>query len=155
MKDFKTANTGKRVVINPASYKEVKELKKVILQVIEKHPLGLKLLGQTNNVMEKQIDFSQLLDFIKNIVIGMDTSEEVENALFSCLRHCTYDTTKVINEELFDEVIEAREDQYEIFVACIEENLTPFIKSLVSMWNTLAPKLGNSQALATILTSLT
>lgn len=155
MKDFKAANTGKRVVINPASYKEVKELKKVILQVIEKHPLGLKLLGQTNNIMEKQIDFSQLLDFIKNIVIGMDTSEEVENALFNCLRHCTYDTTKIINEELFDEVIEAREDQYEIFVACIEENLTPFIKSLVSMWNTLAPKLGNSQALATILTSLT
>ena len=59
-------------------------------------------------------------------------------------------TTYRIDESLFDKVPAAREDYYEIIISCIEENLHPFIKSLVSKWKTLAPKIGESQALSVV-----
>ena len=78
---------------------------------------------------KKDIDFSAMLDFLKDVVIGADISEDVEAALWACLKHCTYQTAHRIDEELFDKVPAAREDYYEIIISCIEENLRPFIKS--------------------------
>lgn len=155
MKEFKATNTGKSVIINVASTREAKELKRVILKEIQKNPLGLKLLGQTENVFDKQIDFTELIDFIKNVLIGIDTSQEVEDAIFNCLKHCVYDKTHKITESLFDDVPEAREDYYEIIYVCVEENLKSFIKSLVSTWKTHIVKLGKSQVLDTMLSQLT
>lgn len=155
MKDFKSELTGNRIVINPASFGEVKKLKNVLFNEIRNQPLGLKLVGNTNNVLDKTIDFTAVIDFFKNVLIGADISEEIETALWACLKHCTYQTTYRIDEDLFDKVPEAREDYYEIIISCIEENLTPFIKSLVSKWKTLAPKLGESQALNVIFQQMT
>ena len=153
MKDFKTQNTGARVVINPAHYKKVVNLRKVLLKEIKQNSIGLKLTGN-EEVLEKTLDFSGVLDFIKNVLIGADTSEEVENAIFDCLSYCTYNTTLKIDQDLFDKEPEAREDYYEIIISCIEENLKPFIKSLVSQWSILAPKLGKSQALSLVLAQM-
>ena len=154
MKDFKTQNTGARVVINPAPYKKVVNLRKVLLKEIKQNSIGLKLTGKEEDVLEKTLDFSGVLDFIKNVLIGADTSEEVENAIFDCLSYCTYNTTLKIDQDLFDKEPEAREDYYEIIISCIEENLRPFIKSLVSEWSILAPKLGKSQALSLVLAQM-
>ena len=150
MKDFKSENTGNRIVINPAPYCEAKKLKNVLFSEIRKYPLGLKLTGNSNELANKEIDLTALFDFLKNVLISADISEDVEDALWACLKHCTYQTTYRIDESLFDNVPAAREDYYEIIISCIEENLTPFIKSLVSKWKTLAPRLGNSQALNVI-----
>lgn len=154
MKDFETQNTKSRVVINPAPYKVVTNLKKVLLQEIKNNVIGLKISGDSNNVLEKTIDFTGCIDFIKNVIIGADTSDEVNNAIFDCLKYCTYNTTEKINEELFDKNQEAREDYYEIIISCIEENLKPFMKSLASEWLILAPKLGESQVLNVILAQM-
>lgn len=154
MKNFETQNTKSRVVINPAPYKVVTNLKKVLLQEIKNNVIGLKISGDSNNVLEKTIDFTGCVDFIKNVIIGADTSDEVNNAIFDCLKYCTYNTTEKINEELFDKNQEAREDYYEIIISCIEENLRPFMKSLASEWSILAPKLGESQALNVILAQM-
>lgn len=134
MIDITTQNGQKRLRINCATTKEVKELKRVILKELTKHPLGLKLLGNDREFLDKEVDFSGVIEFIKNVVISIDTSEEFDSAIYACLSHCTYDSTKAINEQLFDNDENAREDYYEIVFACIEENLKPFIKSLVSMW---------------------
>lgn len=150
MKDFKSENTGNRIVINPASFSEAIKLKNVLFAELKTHSLGLKLTGNTTELINKDIDFTSVLDFLKNVLIGADISEDVNNALWVCLKHCTYQTTYKIDESLFDKVPEAREDYYEIIISCIEENLKPFIKSLVSKWKTLAPKLGESQALSVI-----
>lgn len=154
MKDFQTQNTGSRVVINSAPYKIVTNLKRVLLQEIKNNVIGLKISGESNNVFEKTIDFTGCFDFLKNVIIGVDTSPEVNNAIFDCLKYCTYNTTEKIDEGLFDKCQEAREDYYEIIISCIEENLRPFIKSLVSEWSILAPKLGESQALNVILAQM-
>lgn len=150
-KEIKLQNSGKMLIINTASTAEVKYLKNVLLEEIKKYPLGLKLLGNTESVFDKQVDFTSVFDFIKNVLISVDISETAENAIFDCLKHCVYDRTHKVTLDLFDEIEEAREDYYEIIFACIEENLKPFIKSLVSMWKIQAEKLGKSQLLNMIL----
>ena len=150
-KEIKLQNSGKMLIINTASVAEVKQLKNVLLEEFKKYPLGLKLLGNTESIFDKQVDFTSVFDFIKNVLISVDVSETAEYAIFECLKHCVYDKTHKVTQDLFDEVEEAREDYYEIIFACIEENLKPFIKSLVSMWKTKIPKLGDNQLLNMIL----
>lgn len=154
MKDFKSELTGNRIVINPASFAEAKKLKNVLFSELKNNSLGLKLTGNTD-FLNKEIDFTALLDYLKDVLINVDISENVDKALADCLKHCTYQTTYRIDESLFDKIPEAREDYYEIMISCIEENLRPFIKSLVSKWRTLAPKLGESQALSVIFQQMT
>ena len=146
-KEITLQNSGKTLIINTASVEEVKYLKNVLLEELKKYPLGLKLLGNTASVFDKQVDFTSVFDFIKNVLISIDISEMAENAIFECLKHCVYDKTHKVTMDLFNEVEEAREDYYEIILSCIEENLRPFIKSLVSMWKTQAERLGKSQLL--------
>lgn len=138
MKEFKTTCTGNAVIINCATMKEVQRLKSVIFNEIRKSPIGIKLIGGETSLFEKEMDFTGIFDFIKNTLIGIDTSEEFNDAIFDCLKHCTYKKVHKITEELFDNeaVPEARQDYYEIIFACIEENLRPFIQSLISTWKT-------------------
>lgn len=150
-KEIKLQNSGKTLIINTATTAEVKYLKNVLLEEFKKYPLGLKLLGNTSSIFDKQVDFTSVFDFIKNVLISVDISETAESAIFDCLKHCIYDKVHKVTIELFDEIEEAREDYYEIIFACIEENLKPFIKSLVSMWKIQAERLGKSQLLNTIL----
>ena len=152
MKDFKTENGKKRVVINCATIKEVQNLKKVIFNELKKSPLGLKLTEGPSSIFEKDIDFTGVIDFIKNTLIGIDTSEEFLEAIFACLKHCTYDSVYKIDEALFDndQVPEARDDYYEIIYTCIEENLRPFLRSLVATWKIHIQSGKLTQALSTM-----
>lgn len=137
MKEFNAQNTGNRVVINVATLNEVKKLKQVIVSEMSKHPLGLKIAGG-NDILEREVDISGILEFVKNVVLKVECSDDFDEAIFDCLKHCTYKTTHQITKDLFesDKCIEAREDYYEIVFECIEENLRPFIKSLISTFKT-------------------
>ena len=138
MKEFTTQATGSTVIINCAPMKSVQKLKQVIFNEIKKSPIGIKLTGGENSLFEKEIDFTGVIDFIKDTLIGIDTSEAFNEAIYECLQYCTYKKVYKIDEALFDNeaVPEARQDYYEIIVACIEENLRPFVKSLISTWKT-------------------
>lgn len=138
MKEFKCTNTGNAVVINTAPIKNVQRLKQVILNEVKKSPIGIKLVGGDKSLFEKELDFTGVIDFIKDTLISIDTSEEFLDAIFECLQYCTYKKMYKIDEALFDNetIPEAREDYYEIIFACVEENLRPFIKSLISTWKT-------------------
>lgn len=138
MKKFNCANSGNECIINCAPMKDVQRLKQVILNEIKKSPLGIKLTGGENSFFEKDIDFTGIIEFIKNVLIGIESSEDFLDALYGCLQYCTYKKVFKIDEALFDNeaIPEAREDYYEIMFACIEENLRPFIKSLISTWKT-------------------
>lgn len=142
MKEFKTVNTGNKVIINCAPTRDVLRLKEVILKEMIKQPLGLRLKesqGDIKELLDKEVDMLGVIEFIKNTILSIDTSQDFLDAVFECLKYCTYKSTYKIDMDLFDNksVPEAREDYYEIIVACIEENLRPFAKSLVSMWKTL------------------
>ena len=140
MKDFKSEATGNRIVINSASFKEVLLLKQVIFNELAKNPLGIKLTGGTNLLLDKDIDFVGIIEFVKNAVLSIDSSPEFEEAIFNCLKYCTYKNTYKIDQDAFDNPQikkEIREDYYTILVACLEENLNPFFKSLISAWKIL------------------
>ncbi len=154
MQEFNTTNTGAKVVINIAPYKKYLALKKAILEEVKRNPLGLQLVQEKDeNILDNKLDFSKFMDFLKDSIIGLDISETVTNAIFDCLINCTYNMQK-ITPDLFDSCPEIREDEYEIKFKCIEENFRPFIKSLASQWSTLAPKIGENQALNVILAQM-
>lgn len=138
MKEFKTTATGSDVVINCAPMKDVQRLKQVILNEVQKSPIGIKLIGGDKTLFEKELDFTGVVDFIKNTLIGIDTSEDFQEAIFNCLQYCTYKKVNKIDMALFDreDIPEARKDYYEIIFACVEENLRPFIQSLIFTWKT-------------------
>ncbi len=138
MKEFTTTNTKTKVVINPAPMRDVQRLKQVIFNELKKTPIGIKLINNEGSFFDKELDFTGILDFVKDVLIGIDTSSDFEEAIFNCLQYCTYKTVWKIDRDLFDndKVLEAREDYYEILYMCVEENLAPFIKSLISTWKT-------------------
>ena len=138
MKEFTTTNTKTKVVINCAPMRDVQKLKQVIFNELKKTPIGIKLINNDGSFFDKELDFTGVLDFVKDVLIGIDTSSDFEEAIFNCLQYCTYKIVWKIDRELFDNDIvpEAREDYYEILYMCVEENLAPFIKSLISTWKT-------------------
>lgn len=139
MKEFNCKNTGNTVVINTATWEDVQRLKQIILIELKKSPIGIKLVGGDKSFLEKEVDFTGIIDFIKDTLIGIETSDAFNEAIFQCLQYCTYKKVYKIDKELFDNeaVPEVREDYYEIIFSCLEENLRPFIKSLISTWKTL------------------
>lgn len=123
--EFITANTQKKVVINRATFKDASNLKKEVMKCL----LTLKGVDVFNFKMD---DKTKVLDLIIELLISADTSEGLERALFGCLKNCLYDEFYAITPEFFDDKPEAIEDYYEIASKCIEVNLRPFGKSLVT-----------------------
>lgn len=161
MIDIKCENTGNRLVINEVSFGLALKLKNAILREIQKYPVGVKLINALRNnqgrtaaevVADMDVDLSSVIDFLKDCIIGLDTDEQITATIFECLKSCTYKTTYRIDENLFDEVKEAREDYYEIIRACLECNLRPFFKSLQSQLKILLPQVGNNPLMNAVLT---
>lgn len=151
MKEFIASNTGKTVRINVAPFALGIELKNELLKLVKEQTLAGTIKVDKADLLDKEIDVTKVLDFVKNALIGMETSKSVQDIIEKCLSYCTYDGVHKINTPLFDTICpDAREDYYEIIIACIEENLRPFMKSLVSAWKVNAPKLGNFQNLLVI-----
>lgn len=125
--EITTQNGQKSVEIKAASFKNTGELKRAVIKSL--NGVGIDL----NNIDIK--GESNPFETIVQILIGIETSEDFETALFKCLENCIYDKFFKITPQLFDDKPEAREDYYEIAAACVEVNLRPFFKSLVSALN--------------------
>ena len=127
--EFTTQNGNVKVEIKPASFKEAVNLKKAVAKGLT----GKNILkSDASNLMDIKLDSTLQL------LVDIDTSDEFETAVMECLKCCIYDKggkSLKINAQLFDDIPEAREDYYEIITKCCEENLRPFLKSLVSEFN--------------------
>lgn len=126
-----TASSGAKVKVNPADFKDAMALKSAIAKELSKADFDLSLK------MDKDVNPA---DFAK-MALAVDSSPVVYDCLFKCLARCTYDGQK-ITEATFEDV-SAREDYYEIVLACLKENLSPFFKGLISK---LSPFLDKIQA---------
>lgn len=135
--EFITTNTKKNVKITPASFKEASALKRVVMKIA----LDSKIFKEVD--LTGKADVMSVLSGIIDAVMGLDASEEFEQALMPCLNRCIYDDKYSINLQLFDDKPEIREDYYEIVSKCCEENLRPFFKSLVSELKTRFNQLGD------------
>ena len=143
MKEFK-GNNGAKIVINSASFKEASKLKNCIAKELLKQNIDIGNASSLNALKNELNDsVPKLVNMLKNVILSCDTSEEFESALFACLAHCTYNSAR-INEQLFDDIPEAREDYYTIMLEVIKENLLPFFKGLLSKLSTQNPIKDNS-----------
>ena len=115
-----TTEAGKQVVINYAGFKDACELKRYI---------GLELLKvnvDISDLLNKELD-SQSINTLKNLLLTIDSSEEIEKCIFKCLSKSLYDNSR-ITRELFELDKEAVGEYYNILIACVKENLSPFFE---------------------------
>lgn len=133
MREFK-GNSGVKIVINSAPMKTVKRLRRCIANELLKHSIDV---GNPNSLSDLSKIFNdnktKYLNMIKDILLGMEVSEEFESVIYDCMKECTYKSIK-ITEQLFDDIPEAREDYDLIVREVIQENLTPFMKGLTGMF---------------------
>lgn len=133
--EFKTQN-GVDVKITPADFISSLKLKNVVLKAIKDSEVDISKID-----LDKITTSS--LQPILEVVLAADTSEAVQSSIFKCLARCLYNGEKIITETF--EPIEAREDYYEIVIACLKENLMPFFKGPISKLKSLTPKKSDNQ----------
>lgn len=103
------APSGAKVVINVASFEEAMRLKKAIERAVGSAPTFASPL---------------------QMMLLVDSNDDVEKALWGCLARCLREGEKII-PATFDPP-DARADYYEIGAACVKENLGPLLESLRS-----------------------
>ena len=120
--EFITTNTQKKIKIIPATFREQLTLKNEFWNILKDNPDIANIMQDKGNSLETAI---------KGILLA-DTSDKFISAVFQCLKGCLYEDIRKIDELLFEDVPELREDYYEIIFECCKVNLTPFFKSLGS-----------------------
>lgn len=115
--------SGAEVVIREAPFRDAIALKNAIAS--EAGNSGLDVSNISGDT-----DMSELIAPLLKAVLSVDSSERVYDALFSCLKRCSYNGEK-ITEATF-EPKEARADYYVIAFECAKENLSPFFEGLRS-----------------------
>lgn len=113
-----TVPSGSDVIISIADWEDCIDLQDMILAE----------LSQTGINLDNRDD----IDMGKILASGMKLagSKPIRQALFKCLLRCTYNKEKITAKTFEDE--KARGDYYEIALACIKVNLSPFFNSLLS-----------------------
>lgn len=117
-----TAKSGAKIVITEADWPDAKRLKMAIQNELAHTGVSLSL----------DADVSGLVSAFMRV----DSAKAVDDALWPCLARCTRNGDK-INESMFNTDLKAREDYYEIVIACVKANLLPLFASLYSWWKSL------------------
>ncbi len=132
---FILKNSNYEIEIIPSSLKEACNLKKAAFECLKEAGIikDIKLTSLNN------LDLAMLIDKLFEVLLNAEISNNFEKALFKCLENCTITVDEIkrkINPQLFDEIMELREDYYEIISKCTEVNLRPFFKSLYGEFQT-------------------
>lgn len=99
----------------------------------------------------KSIEFTSTTDMsnvFKNVACATFSSKKIENSLDVCFKRCTYDFGKGdlrIDSQTFERE-ESRIDYIPVCSAVIEENITPFLKSLFAEFQRFMLKIPSVQA---------
>lgn len=113
--EFTTEENKAKVVINAAPLEDAIRLKSAIQKSLISQNINLETISEGDMV---------------NLFLAIDSSPEVYNCLFECLKKSSYDGIKITKETFEPE--EARGDLYEVFYYCLKVNIFPFFKSLFS-----------------------
>ena len=132
-----TGNNGAKIVINCAKFKEAKRLRRVFAQEFLKHKIDINNVESVQHLEELfNKNKTMWLNIIKDVLLGLEVSEDFEAVMWDCMKECTYDRI-MITPQLFDDKEEAREDYDLIVREVVQENLGPFMKGLSGMLSTL------------------
>jgi len=116
-----TTKSGAPVVINPAPFEDALSLHNAV---------GNPVWGIKTDVGDGfSIDNTAQLHFM----VSASTKPDVQALVMKCLSRSTYKGQKI--DKTTFEAVEAREDYMEVAVACIKENVSPFVNSLFSQFS--------------------
>lgn len=136
-----TQNGNKNLTIKVAGFQDAINLKKAVAKC-------LLDAGVVKNLELQGLEFVNLIDKIAELLFSAEMSDDFNKAVFECLKYCYIEENGVKNKitpQLFDEKPELREDYYEIVSKCVEVNLSPFFKSLVTEFKTRFNQIAKSQ----------
>lgn len=131
--EFTIEESGARVIINECSLEQAFKLKSTIQK---------ELLRQKIEI--KDVDFEDMGQVV-NILMALDSSEEVFNCLFECLKKSSYNGIRIA-KDTFD-TPDKWGDLYEIFFYCLKVNISPFYKNLLSKWKNLGQGMSGKEDL--------
>jgi len=126
-----TTKKGSEVAINVADFITSMKLKKAVIEAVKESGADISSIDLDNLKIGA-------IDSILQIILAADSSDKVNDAIFKCLARCTYNSERITRDTF--EPVEAREDYYEIVMACLKENLLPFYSPLLSRLNALQEK---------------
>lgn len=123
-----TSKSGIKVRIEPSTFANAIDLKTKIEKALLKENIDVANVDIDFDKIRKGIIDMAVISSLSKVMMIIDSSDEVHKAIFVCLERCLYNSEKITLETF--EPIEARADYYEILMACIKENLSPFLKTL-------------------------
>lgn len=136
-----TQNGNKNLTIKAAGFQDAINLKKAVAKCMLD-------AGVVKNLELQGLKLVNLIDKIAELLFSAEMSDDFNKAVFECLKYSCIEENGIKNKitpQLFDEKPELREDYYEIVSKCVEVNLSPFFKSLVTEFKTRFNQIAKSQ----------
>ena len=137
-----TTESGIEVKINTANFLSAARLRVAVLLAlkdsdIEISKIDIESLLSIKKDIVKAVK-SGALDALLDLIISLDCSQKVSDALYACLARSTYNKLQIVPDTF--EPVEARGDYYIIVAACLKENVLPFFQPLLRRLNALQNK---------------
>lgn len=129
--EFKTG-TGADVVITAAPFEDALVLSNMVAPY----------LGAINAFTDQTMNIRS--EDLMKIMIEAAVSSQIQGQVMKCLKRCTYGG-HAITERTFD-ATNARADYFEVMVACIKENVSPFMNGLFLQFSALLEALQTKRA---------
>lgn len=124
-----TATSGAKVKINVADFEDAQNLKFAIQKALKNENVELSSL---NDLMSSDAWP------IAKIIMAVDSSKDVNEAIWPCLARCSRNGDKIT--KMTFEPVDARKDYYEIVVACVKENILPLFEGVFALSKSLFSK---------------
>lgn len=121
--------SGAVLKVAPAPFSDAKKLYQALLREFRDVPVSGKV---------------DVGEFIKNLICAGISSQAVDACLEPCMRRCLYNGAK-INDDTF-EPIAARDDYMIVIKEVLQENISPFVKSLYAEFRQLLSTIESTQA---------
>lgn len=122
MAELKT-QSGATAQINVAPFEDALTLNNLVTPYLA--TVGVVADSNANIKME---------DLMK-VMVTAATDAGIQAQMMKCMARCTYNGQKITQSTF--ETVEARGDYYEVALACVKENITPFVNGLFSQFSAL------------------
>lgn len=122
MIELKT-QSGATVNINVAPFEDALTLNNLVTPYLA--TVGVVADANANIRME---------DLMK-VMVSAATDAGIQAQMMKCLARCTYNGQKITSATF--EAAETRGDFYEVAMACVKENISPFVNGLFSQFSAL------------------
>lgn len=129
----KNLSSGAEIELGMGTFSESLTLMKAVAKELENVPLqfGTESKGLSFSAIFAKGFGEETINTLKNVLVRLLYSPNVEAALWPCLGRCTYNKVRIVKDSQDLEKMETfRGDYLVVAKEVMEMNLTPFFKSL-------------------------